>query len=162
MNKLILSIFVLGAPFMAWSEETWTVAKSSVKGIPVIYKLMSELPDEVTRGKLPWLTVVSWKYDGSTNNGMPTQDVNEGMIELEDNLEAIAGREAIYLDVYTGTGNDLKEFVFYISDQTEFMENFNDAMSGKPRYPIEINFYEDKEWSDLANLQSDLKFTANK
>ncbi len=162
MNKIILSIVVLGASFMALSEETWIVAKSSVKGIPVVYKLMNELPDEITRGKLPWLTVVSWKYDGSTNNGMPTQDINEGMIELEDRLEAIAGREAIYLDVYSATGNDLKEFVFYISDQTEFMENFNDAMSEKPRYPIEINFYEDKEWSDLANLQSDLKFTTSK
>ena len=162
MNKLILSIFGLGASFMAWSEETWTVAKSSVKGIPVIYKFMNELPDEITRGKLPWLTVVSWKYDGSTNNGMPTRDVNDGMIELEDSLEAIVGREAIYFDVYSATGNDLKEFVFYISDQAEFMENFNDAMSGKPRYPIEINFYEDKEWSDLAKLQQDFKFTANK
>jgi len=147
---------------MAWSEETWTVAKSSVKGIPVIYKFMNELPDEITRGKLPWLTVVSWKYDGSTNNGMPTRDVNDGMIELEDSLEAIVGREAIYFDVYSATGNDLKEFVFYISYQAEFVENFNDAMSGKPRYPIEINFYEDKEWSDLAKLQQDFKFTANK
>jgi hypothetical protein len=162
MNKLILSIFVLGTPFMAWSEETWTVAKSSVKGISVIYKFMNELPDEITRGKLPWLTVVSWKYDGSTNNGMPTRDVNDGMIELEDSLESIVGREAIYFDVYSATGNDLKEFVFYISDQAEFMENFNDAMSGKPRYPIEINFYEDKEWSDLAKLQQDFKFTVNK
>ena len=56
---------------MAWSEETWSVGEATIKGKPVVYKFMNEFPDDSTRSKMEWLTVVSWKYDGSTNNGMP-------------------------------------------------------------------------------------------
>jgi hypothetical protein len=35
------------------------------------------------------------------------------------------------------------------------MDNFNKALNGQPVYPIEINFYEDKDWSDLVKLHSD-------
>lgn len=111
---------------------------------------------------MSWLTVVSWKYDGSTNNGMPPKEINDSIILLEDGLESIVGREKIYFDVYSATGNNLKEFVFYISDREEFMSNFNRALNGYSAYPIEINFYEDKEWSDLVKLHADFAVTANK
>ena len=147
---------------MAWSEETWSVGEASVEGKPVVYKFMNEFPDENTRESMPWLTVVSWKYNGSSNNGMPPSEVNKQMIKLEDGLEKIEGRESLYFDVYSVTGNDLKEFVFYIADREKFMSNFNSALKGHEVYPIEINFYEDKGWSDLEKLQSDFGITANK
>ncbi|WP_376711953.1 DUF695 domain-containing protein [Shewanella profunda] len=65
------------------------------------------------------------------------------------------GRETLYLDVYSATGNNLKEFAFYIADREHFMVNFNHALHGHPAYPIEINFYEDNEWNDLAKLHQD-------
>lgn len=147
---------------MASAEETWSVGETKINGKPVVYKFMNELPEHSVLSKMPWLTVVSWKYDGSKNNGMPPRDVNELMIKLEDGLETINGREKIYFDVYSATGNDLKEFVFYISDRESFMNNFNDALKGHPIYPLEINFYEDKEWSDLSKLQDDFGVTTNK
>ena len=147
---------------MALSEETWSVGESTVDGKPIVYKFMNELPDEITQKRMSWLTVVSWKYDGSTNNGMPVKTENESMIKLEDGLETIEGRGNLYLDVYSATGNNLKEFVFYIADRDDFMSNFNKALKGNPAYPIEINFYQDKEWEDLDKLQSSFGVTANK
>jgi hypothetical protein len=161
MKKLITLIVILGMSFMAKSEETWSVGESKIKGMPVVYKFMNELPEENIRNSMDWLTVVSWKYDGSTNNGMPIKEVNDTMIRLEDGLETIKGREKIYFDVYSATGNNLKEFVFYIASRDGFMNNFNEALNGHPAYPIEVNFYEDKEWSDLVKLQNDFGITAN-
>ena len=140
---------------MSIAEDAWTVGKVEVKGKPVIYKFLSQLPNEKVKHSLPWLTVVSWKYDGSTNNGMPLPETNKSMISLEDALEKIQGEGLIYQSVYSATGNNLKEFVFYIADQEKFMQKFNVALSHEPVYPIEINFYEDKEWSDLSKLISD-------
>ena len=140
---------------MGWSEETWSVGKAQVQGKPVIYKFMNEFPDDITRSKITWLTVVSWKYDGSTNNGMPPKQVNELMIKLEDGLETIRGREELFFDVYSATGNNLKEFVFYIADRELFMKRFNEALSDHDVYPLEINFYKDEEWSDLKKIQAD-------
>ena len=162
MRYLLALLITFGVSVMAWSEETWSVGEAKIKGKPVVYKFINEFPDKVTRHRLPWLTVVSWKYDGSSNNGMPPKEVNESMIKLEDGLETIKDRENLYLDVYSATGNNLKEFVFYIADREQFMANFNQALNGHPVYPIEINFYEDKEWSELEKLQSDFGITANK
>ena len=147
---------------MAIADEKWSVGESKIQGKPVVYKFMNELPEVALRNKMSWLTVVSWKYDGSTNNGMPPKEVNEVMIQLEDGLETIEGRESLYFDVYSATGNELKEFVFYIADREEFMSNFNKALSDQPAYPIEVNFYEDKDWSELTKLQSDFGVMANK
>jgi hypothetical protein len=155
MKLLITLLATLGVSLIATAEETWSVAEAKIKGKPVVYKFMNELPDEKLRNNMSWLTVVSWKYDGSTNNGMPPKNLNDSMIQLEDGLEAITGREKIYFDVYSATGNNLKEFVFYITDREEFMNNFNKALNGHSAYPIEINFYEDKEWSDLIKLHAD-------
>lgn len=144
-----------------WSEKTWSVGKATIQGNSVVYKFINELPNEEFRNKLRWLTVVSWRYDGSNNDGMPPKEINELMVKLEDSLEKIEGRENLYLDVYTETGRNLKEFVFYISDRDEFMKNFNNALKGgHPPYPIEIAFYEDKEWTDLVRLQNDFQVTA--
>ncbi len=77
------------------------------------------------------------------------------MIKLEDGLELIEGRGGLYLDVGTETGNNKKEFVFYVADRERFMANFNAALKGHSAYPVEITFYEDKEWSELKRLQKD-------
>lgn len=140
---------------MALAEDTWSVGEAKIQGKPVVYKFTNAAPPESIRKKLPWLTVISWKYDGSENNGMPPKEINEAMINLEDALEKITGRESIYLNVYSATGNNLKEFAFYIADRELFMAKFNHALSDQPAYPIEINFYEDIEWSDLAKLHQD-------
>ena len=140
---------------MANAEDTWSVGEAKIKGNPVVYKFTNELPNTSIRNTMPWLTVVSWKYDGSENNGMPQKEINEEMVKLEDGLEAIEGKEKLYFDVYSATGNNLKEFVFYIADRDQFITNFNKALNGHPVYPVEINFYEDKEWSDLVKLQND-------
>ncbi len=57
--------------------------------------------------------------------------------------------------VYSRTGNNLKELVYYIHGQEQFLELFNDALSDHPRYPIEIKFFEDKAWEDFSKLLED-------
>ncbi len=150
--QIVILILVLGSYQMAEAQDTWTVGQAKINGSPVVYKFLTQLPNIKEREKLNWLTVIAWKYDGSTNNGMPPKETNKLMIRLEDALEAIEGYGQIYEMAYTATGNYLKEFVYYIADRDVFMEKFNKALSGHPRYPLEINFYEDSEWSDLAKL----------
>ncbi|SDP91427.1 hypothetical protein [Ectopseudomonas guguanensis] len=36
------------------------------------------------------------------------------------------------------------------------MANVNEALIDHPVYPIEINFYEDRDWSDLAKLHQSM------
>ena len=153
---------LLGIPFIGIAEETWSVGEVVAQGKPVVYKFMSNQPELEIRNNFPWLTVVSWKYDGSKTNGMPNTEVNTAMIRLENGLDSIKGNGGLYRNVYSVTGNDIKEFAFYITDREKFMANFNDALSEHPAYPIQVSFYDDKVWADLSKLQKMFKNAANK
>jgi Family of unknown function (DUF695) len=106
MKPFITLMLGLGISWMVFAEGTWSVGQTKVQGKPVVYKFMNDLPGAGIRKATPWLTVVSWKYDGSKNNGMPPKEINASMIALEDGLETIEGREKLYFDVYSATGNE--------------------------------------------------------
>ena len=133
-------------------QELGIIGESHEDGLPVIYKFVDELPSQNTRTKYRWLTVISWKYDRNVRNGMPPEDTNKQMLALEDAIDEL---EAVALcrHAYSRTGNGLKELVYYISDRDQFMTAFNDALREHPRYPMEINFYEDNQWDDFERLR---------
>ncbi|WP_228160525.1 DUF695 domain-containing protein [Marinobacter bohaiensis] len=136
-------------------QDRGVIGRVMEDGRPVIYKFVEEMPSPTVRDALPWLTVIAWRYDGSERNGMPPEPVNERMIRLEDAVEASIERDGVLRHVYSRTGNDLKELVYYIHDRDQFLAALNDALADHPRYPIEINFYEDRTWEDFQRLLSD-------
>lgn len=119
---------------------------------PVILRFVGETPNENIISKLPWFTVVAWKYDGSGNNGMPTNTTNTKMIKLENALESAFKSNEVCRHAYNRTGNDLKEFNYYINDRDEFMKHFNRALRNHEEYPIEVSFYEDPNWTEFKKL----------
>lgn len=125
--------------------------------LPVIMKFVNELPSEKKMVKLPFLAVISWKYDGSKNNGMPPKEINARMINLEEALENSTDKVNIFTHVYSRTGNNLKELVYYTTKQDEFMRTLNRILEDHDVYPIQINFYEDKEWTDFKKVLNDFK-----
>lgn len=125
-------------------------------GKPVIVKFVNEIPNDETMKKLPWLTIISWKYDAEINNGMPPKEVNKKMIKLENALEVFYSIDNISW-IYNRTGNGLKEFNYQISDRDQFIKELNKALRGHERYPIEITFYEDSDWKEFRELVKDFE-----
>jgi hypothetical protein len=137
---------------MDQSEQSGIIGETVEEGLPVVYRFVDQLPDTETRGRLPWLTVISWTYDRLERNGMPPTPTNDRMIALEHAIDAIEAA-ALCRHVYSRTGNGLKELAYYITDRDEFMGALNNELRTHPRYPIEINFYEDREWSDFQKVR---------
>ncbi len=137
---------------MSQADELGVIGETVEDGLPVIYRLVDELPGEGVRESLPWLTVISWRYDREVRNGMPPSAINEQMIALEHAVDAIE-TASLCRHAYSRMGNGLKEFAYYITDRERFMTAFNDALQNHPRYPIEIEFFEDREWSDFQKVR---------
>ncbi len=137
------------------SEHTGMIGEYYEGEFPVIVRFVNETPRDEDIKRLPWFTVISWKYDGSSRNGMPPVKVNEKMLRLEDALVDKFDENLICQHAYNRTGNNLKEFNYYIADRDEFMTQFNDALKGHEQYPIEITFYEDLEWKEMKKLLED-------
>jgi hypothetical protein len=134
------------------SDELGIIGETNEDGLPVIYRLVDELPGADVRNSLPWLTVISWRYDREARNGMPPVAINDRMIALERAIDEIEA-SSLCRHAYSRTGNGLKEFAYYITDRDRFMGAFNAAVRKHPRYPIEIEFFEDPEWADFQKVR---------
>ncbi len=124
---------------------------------PVIVKFVNELPATDIQKRLTTLTVVSWKYGGSSNNGMPTNEINKKLLALEDALSETMDKSKSFVHAYSRTGNNLKELVYYSKGMDEFMPLLNETLQSHERYPINIDFYEDPEWTELKKLLEDFR-----
>ncbi|MEY8868439.1 DUF695 domain-containing protein [Meridianimaribacter flavus] len=133
-------------------EEKGIIGRFYENDQPVILKFVNNLPNKKIIDTLPFLTVISWKYDGTNNNGMPPEKTNTRMITLEGALKKSMDKTNIFTHVYSRTGNNLKELVYYSTLQEDFMIILNQTLKNHDAYPIEINFYEDKDWTDFKNI----------
>jgi hypothetical protein len=138
-------------------EEKGIIARAYEDGLPVILKLVDEMPPESVRGSFRWLTVISWRYDGSSRNGLPDDSTNQQMIALEDAIRQHLEERQLCRHAYSRTGNGLKELVYYAADQDQFMSALNDALRSHPRYPLEIEFYSDPEWDEFQKTLGKIK-----
>ena len=156
MNLLRILIFgclllTMSAPSSAADSPNWIILQYTDNGFPIVMKVMEGIPKKQVRERFPWLTVISWRYDPSENNGMPKPDVNSQMKQLEASIDLVEGN-GLCVQVYSKTGNGLKELVYYIANRDEFMRAFNLALSDQPKYPLEIEFFEDSDWGDLQTV----------
>jgi hypothetical protein len=134
----------------------WSLAEGERNGLPFILRYMSELPDTKTRANYGWLTVISWSY-AVRGKGMPQAADNTRLNELEGIIHEKLEPAGHCILVISRTGNGQREWSYYIRDRDEFIAAFNDALADKPRFPIEITFYEDPQWSELRDLHRNVK-----
>jgi len=143
------------------NAETAVIGRVYEDGLPLIYSFVNEQPSQDNVARFQWLTIVSWKYDGSNNNGMPPEATNAQMIALEDFLSEQFENSSNSIWVFNRTGNHLKEFAYYINDRDAFIEKLNQTPSSQPRYPIEINFYNDPTWQEFRDLLEEFRSEEN-
>ena len=136
------------------SEPKGVIGRSYKDGLPVIWKFVNEEPSDDTRAALPWLTVISWRYEDSDNNGMPNKATNERMIQLEDAIRDGVAAAGFCEHAISKTGSNQKELIYYIHDSDSFLERLNIALRLQDRYPIEITFYEDPDWKEHGNARA--------
>ena len=85
------------------------IAEYYENDLPVVVKFDNVKHDTTITNRLPWFTVISWKYDGSVHNGFPPVTIITRMFQLAHVLDSICK------NAYTRTGNNLKEYNYYIS-----------------------------------------------
>lgn len=140
------------------SEALGRIVQTWKDGQRILWTYVPELPAQDTRHALPWLTVLRWEYNGSDFEGMPDTEENQHMLMLDAALGKIE-RPEFCVEGYRRIGAGLREFVFYIADRDEFLEEFNHCLANDRRYPITITFYKDEEWTELRDLIDDFKDT---
>ncbi len=88
---------------------------------------------------------ITWKYIPGPKQ-LPVFETNEKHEDFERALDDLTKYNNLSFLVGVSTGMGYKEWVFYVKDNDEFIHIFNERLSYLPRYPIEIEFYDDPAW----------------
>lgn len=73
----------------------------------------------------PWLAVITIKYDGSNNNGMPNNKDSENLWNIEDEISTSLKDKEGYLNVGRQTAKNEREIYFACRDFRKPSEVFN-------------------------------------
>jgi hypothetical protein len=134
------------------TNDTWRMATAEDDGHPLIFRIREHAPSFAKKSVFPHLLAVSWQYDATINNGMPVQADVDRMTELEDLLvPAFEGAKAAFLTVIV-TGNGVREWQWYASDQETVMKLVNDTLGELEPFPVQFSFQEDPEWEGYTRF----------
>ena len=140
----------------AIAENLYFTAQGEQDGKPVIYRSLEKVPKNQKESDYPNLINIYWPYDVDANNGMPDSTTNDNQIAFEDAIESLDQNGISHLMLVV-TGNGRKEWIWYVKDVENWMNQLNEKLSGHDVYPIEIEIDQDPEWVTYHNFISGVK-----
>lgn len=132
-------------------EDEWQLSRTEDGAL--IIRSLAKFREEAARAGRPILIVVNWKY-GPEESGMPDAETLAAIVQFEDALyESLDDEWGV--EAATVIGNGAKEWRFYTSSPETFYAGLNEALAGHPRYPLELEAFEDPNWEALVELLPD-------
>ncbi len=128
--------------------DPWVVAEGEEDGLHILSRLRNCVPDGISISKYPYLLSILWEYENDNPSGMPSDDINKQQLAFDDALDQMdnTGSGTMMLAV---TGNGRREWVWYVNDPNEWLENLHKCLHSHPVYPLDIQQSEDPEWETL-------------
>ena len=127
------------------AEGSWSIAEGKDDGLPIIYRYRSGIPNGINESNYPNMISIVWQYDEDENQGMPSEDTNAMQTEFDNALDAIGTGEIGVLMIAI-TGNNQKEWIWYVKDTHNWMNQMVECLNGHPQYPLNFEHHEEKTW----------------
>jgi hypothetical protein len=128
-------------------SDRWSVAVGEVDRKRMLYRVRLEAPGFASAANFPHLLLVSWIFASPNEEGLPAPKDLERMTELENLLQAAfetAGQGFLSAIV---TGDELREWQWYVNDQKMTMELVNKTLGELEPFPVQFSFQDDPEWA---------------
>ncbi|MBX3254130.1 MAG: DUF695 domain-containing protein [Chitinophagaceae bacterium] len=104
----------------------------------------------------PWIAVITFKYDGTNNNGMPNENDYQSLNEIEESiLQQLSDKDG-YLYIGRQTANSERDIYFACKDfRKPSKVFFKTQQNNDNRFEIEYDIYKDKYWQSLERFRPD-------
>jgi hypothetical protein len=102
----------------------------------------------------PWLAVMTLKYDGSKNNGMPNNTDYELLGSIEDEILLSLKDKDGNLNIGRQTANNERDIYFACKDFRKVSKVFYETQKNySDKFEIEYNIYKDKYWQTFERFK---------
>jgi hypothetical protein len=125
-------------------RQDWTMYETNDEGDgPKLWQIRESFPEKLDSNQYPVAVVIEWTYAG---DGLPDSETLSAMHTFEEQLSQLNTEAGNSFLVHIIRGSGVSELCYYVQDYDLFMAAFNDALSGQPYYPIDIDFMKDPDW----------------
>lgn len=147
MARLLAVASVLVGMSVSCFAQTWALTTSTHpnNGRQIVFRYMDTFGSGFERSSQPVRIILAWQY--LSDNGMPIPSERQRMDEMEDLLGPVVDKEGFATLVLVSTGENLREWTYYVKSEVEFMAKLNKALAGKPAFPIDIHPANDPNWT---------------
>lgn len=135
-----------------WATAT---SRNATNGRVTIFRYIKDFDENFDRLDYPIRVVIVWEYDSET--GMPAIDMRERMDATEDALSLVVEEDGFAILALVSTGENLREWTYYVASETEFMTRLNQALAGRPKLPVSIHIGEDTQWAMYDEFKRNIR-----
>ena len=123
----------------------------SKTGMPYIASMNATLLEWQHKASHPWISVVTIKYDGDNNNGMPDSESYDLLEQVETKILAELKDFEGYLNIGRETGDGTREIYFACKDFRKPSKVLHaTASNSSSKIAVTFDIYKDKYWRSLS------------
>lgn len=109
-----------------------------------LYRIMMEPHSDIDKNEFTENVSISWQF---SEDGFPDNEMSEILRTFENYLESMDDPDSNSFLVFAYTGYGKREWSYQAKSYEAFMQELNDNLSDKPRFPISIDHSHDPEWA---------------
>ena len=138
-------------------NDEYSMLKAELEsGSVLIAVVNTKLLNWDSQASHPWLSIMTIKYDGSENNGMPTDSDFEKMDNIEEEIIKELLDKDGFLSVGRQTAGNEREIYFACKDFRKPSKVFYEIQQKhKSNFEIEFDIYKDKYWQTFERFKQD-------
>jgi len=122
----------------------WVLAEVKDEDFPVFFRFLRDVP-KIRTSDYRCMISIFWSYPVTDNSGFPSEEINQAHLDIEEALNSLDDHEDSFY-VAQITGNGRKEWIWYTKDVDIWWNKFIKALKRHPKYPLEIETSEEKDW----------------
>lgn len=137
-------------------DDEHSVLEAELKsGGNLIAVVNSKLLNWDGKASHPWIAVITFRYDGSNNNGMPNEDDYQYLNEIDEGILLKLQDKDGYLYVGRQTAENEREIYFACKDYREPSKVFYQIQQeNSNKFEITFDIYKDKYWQSFERFKT--------
>lgn len=135
-------------------EDEYSILEAELKnGNNLIAVVNANLLNWDSKASHPWIAVITFKFNGHNNNGMPNENDYKRLNEIEENiLQQLLDKEG-YLYIGRQTANSEREIYFACKDfRKPSKVLFSIQQKHSNEFDVEYDIYKDKYWQSFERF----------
>jgi hypothetical protein len=144
-----------GVRYDTENDEHSVIEAELESGNNLIAVINTDLLRWDSKASHPWIAVLTLKYDGSANNGMPSDEDYSLLDKIQDELMSELKDSDGYLNIGRQTANGEREIYFACADFRKPSKCFFQVQQTySDRFEMDYDIYKDKYWKSFERFTS--------